>query len=277
VTLGSRVSEAVASLRASGAVLRPAVGIVLGSGLGALADEVDAEATVPYSQIPHCPVPTAAGHRGRLILGRLEGQPVAVLQGRTHLYEGYTAEQVTFPIRVLAALGVRTLIVTNAAGGINREFRTGDLMMVSDHINFSGTNPLLGPNDDTLGPRFPDMSQAYDRALRAVAEAAAQEERIPVRTGVYVGMLGPSYETPAEIEMLARWGADAVGMSTVAEVIVARHAGLRVLGIAAITNAISRPPHAPAPVTHDEVLAASRTIEPRFTRLMRKLVRDLPD
>lgn len=277
MTLRSRLSEAVETLRASGAVLRPAVGIVLGSGLGALADEVDAEAAVPYSQIPHCPVPTAAGHQGRLIVGRLEGQPVAVLQGRTHLYEGYTAEQVTFPIQVLAALGARTLIVTNAAGGINREFRTGDLMMISDHINFSGTNPLVGPNDDTLGPRFPDMSQAYDRALRDVAEAAAREERIPVRTGVYVGMLGPSYETPAEIEMLARWGADAVGMSTVAEVIVARHAGLRVLGIAAITNAISRPPHPPAPVTHDEVLAASRMIEPRFTRLMRKLVRDLPD
>jgi purine-nucleoside phosphorylase len=277
VTLRSRVSEAVASLRAGGAVVRPAVGIVLGSGLGALADEVDAEAAVPYSQIPHCPVPTAAGHHGRLVLGRFEGHPVAVLQGRAHLYEGYTADQVTFPIRVLAALGARTLIVTNAAGGINREFRTGDLMIISDHINFSGTNPLVGPNDDTLGPRFPDMSQAYDRALRDVAEGAARDERIPVRTGVYVGLLGPSYETPAEIEMLARWGADAVGMSTVAEVIVARHAGLRVLGIAAITNAISRPPHPPAPVTHDEVLAASRTIEPRFIRLMRTLMRGLPD
>jgi purine-nucleoside phosphorylase len=221
-------------------------------------------------------VPTAAGHAGRLVLGRLAGRAVAALAGRCHLYEGYSAAQVTFPIRVLAALGVRTLIATNAAGGIHPELQSGDLMLIADHINFTGTNPLVGPNDEALGPRFPDMSQAYDPALRALAEACAGAEQIPLRRGVYAGVLGPSYETPAEVEMLARWGADAVGMSTVAEVIVARHAGLRVLGIAAITNAIGRGPAPGGPLTHEEVLAAARAAEPRLVRLVRRILRDLP-
>ncbi len=273
-TLRERIAEAVAGIRGRTA-RAPEVAVVLGSGLGALADVVEPDAAVPYAEIPHFPVPTAAGHRGRLIVGRLEGRAVAAMQGRCHLYEGYTPEQVTFPIRVLAALGARALIVTNAAGGLRPAFRRGDLMAIADHINFSGTNPLVGPNDDVLGPRFPDMSRAYDPALRALAETAAREEQIPLRTGVYVGVLGPSYETPAEIEMLARWGADAVGMSTVAEVIVARHAGLRVLGLAAITNVIERGAAPPGAVTHEDVLAAARELEPRFVRLVRRIIRGL--
>jgi len=275
VTVRDRTTEAVAVLRARTPRV-PEVGIVLGSGLGELADVVEPDAAVPYAEIPHFPLPTAAGHRGRLVLGRLEGRPVAVMQGRCHLYEGYTAEQVTFPIRVLAGLGARTLIVTNAAGGISQAFRRGDLMIIADHINFCGTNPLVGPNDDALGPRFPDMSRAYDPVLRVLVEAIAQEEHIPIRTGVYVGVLGPSYETHAEIEMLARWGADAVGMSTVAEVIVARHAGLRVLGLAAITNVITLGAAPSGPVTHEDVLAAVRQVEPRFVRLVRRIMQDLP-
>ncbi len=275
MTARDRTAEAVAVVRAR-TPRAPEVGIVLGSGLGALADAVEPDAAVPYAEIPHFPVPTAAGHRGRLVLGRLEGRTVAVMQGRCHLYEGYTAEQVTFPIRVLAGLGAHTLIVTNAAGGISPAFQRGDLMIIADHINFSGTNPLVGPNDDALGPRFPDMSRAYDPALRAFVEAIAHEEHVPIRTGVYVGVLGPSYETRAEIEMLARWGADAVGMSTVAEVIVARHAGLRVLGLAAITNVVKRGPAAPGSVTHEDVLAAAHEIEPRFVRLVRRMMQDLP-
>jgi purine-nucleoside phosphorylase len=274
VTLRDRIEEAVAALR-SRCTLAPDVGIVLGSGLGTLAEAVEQAATIPYAEIPHVPVSTVEGHRGQLALGRLEGRAAAVMQGRAHLYEGYTAAQVTFPIRVLAALGVRTLIVTNAAGGIRAEFNPGDLMIITDHINFTGTNPLVGPNDDALGPRFPGMSQAYDPSLCAFAEAAARAEQIPVHTGVYAGVLGPSYETSAEIEMLARWGADAVGMSTVLEVIAARHAGLRVLGISAITDAIGRRPARPEPVSHERVLAAARALEPRFGRLIRRIVRDL--
>jgi len=276
VTLRVRVAQAVEAVRARGGAASPEIGVILGSGLGALADQIDLAVAVPYAEIPHVPVPAAEGHRGRLVLGRLEGRTVAALQGRAHLYEGWTAEQVTFPVRVLVGLGVHTLVVTNAAGGLNPAFQSGDLMLITDHINFTGANPLVGPHDPLLGPRFPDMSRAYDPALRAVARGAARETGVPVREGVYAGVLGPSYETPAEVAMLARWGADAVGMSTVAEVIAARHAGLRVLGIAAITNAAG-PAGAPAgEVTHEEVLAVARTLEPRFVRLARRIVRDLP-
>jgi len=276
VTLRTRVAEAVEAVRARGGAVSPEIGLILGSGLGALADQVDLAAAVPYAEIPHAPVPAAEGHRGRLVVGRLEGRTVAALQGRAHMYEGWTAEQVTFPVRVLAGLGVHTLVVTNAAGGLNPAFQAGDLMLITDHINVTGTNPLVGPYDPALGPRFPDMSRAYDPALRAVARTAARDTDVPVREGVYAGMLGPSYETPAELAMLARWGADAVGMSTVVEVIAARHGGLRVLGIAAITNA-ALPAGGPAgPVTHEEVLAVARALEPRFLRLVRRTVRDLP-
>jgi len=292
MTVRDEIADAVTAVRARSPAT-PRLGIILGSGLGALADDVAGAAAVRFTEIPHFPVPTAKGHHGRLVLGTFEDHGVAVMQGRSHLYEGYTAAQVAFPVRVLAALGVRILIVTNAAGGLAGTLRTGDLMLITDHINFSGTNPLVGPNDDILGPRFPNMSDAYDPGLQALARRAAREERISLRTGVYVGVLGPSYETEAELAMLKSWGADAVGMSTVTEVIAARHAGLRVLGVAAITNGASPPPRrrraasskppaealekpaAPTSVTHDAVLAAAREIGPRLSRLIRRTLRYL--
>jgi len=270
MTARAQIDEAAAAVRRR-VPAAPEVGIILGSGLGTLADAAEVDAAVAYTEIPHFPVSTASGHRGRLVLGRLEGKRVAILQGRVHLYEGYTAAQVAFPVRVLSALGVRTLVVTNAAGGIARGFRVGDLMVITDHINFMGTNPLVGPNDDALGPRFPDMSRAYDPALVSATLAAGQAEGIPLRQGVYVGVSGPSYETPAELAMLARWGADAVGMSTVPEVIAARHAGVRVLGVSAITDVVGG-----APPAHDAVLRAASEIAPRFLRLIRRILRDLP-
>ncbi len=276
MTLRERLREAVAVVRARSEGFRPEVGVILGSGLGGLADVVHARAAVPYAEIPHFPVPTAEGHRGRLILGTLEGQAVAVLQGRCHLYEGHSAAHVALPVRVLADLGVRTLLVTNAAGGLNPTFRAGDLMIIEDHINFTGTNPLVGENDPELGPRFPDMSAAYDLALREAALAASREEGVPLRSGVYVGVLGPSYETPAEVEMLSRWGADAVGMSTVTEVIAARHRGLWVLGIAAITNSLVRGTGQKGAVTHAEVLSVASELGPRFVRLVRSILRTMP-
>lgn len=266
------LDEAVAVVRAH-ARIAPACGIVLGSGLGGLAEEIEAEAVVPYRTIPHFPVPTAEGHAGELVLGRLEGRPVAARRGRAHLYEGYTAREVVFPVRLLAALGTSALILSNAAGALNPAFRRGDLMLLTDHINFTGTNPLVGPNDDRLGPRFPDMSQVYDASLRRLAEAAARADRTPLRAGVYAGVVGPSYETPAEIRMLRAFGADAVGMSTVLEAIAARHAGMRVLGVAAITNTAAGGEGA---LSHQDVLAAAAAVGPRFVSLVRRIVRDLP-
>jgi purine-nucleoside phosphorylase len=271
--LGARIQEAAASIRARlGRDAAADIGLVLGSGLGAMADAAEAAAALAYREIPHFPVPAAEGHRGRLVLGRLEGRRVAVLQGRVHLYEGYTAEQVAFAVRVLRALGAHTLIVTNAAGGLAPDLRAGNLMLIGDHINVTGTNPLVGPNDAGLGPRFPDMSSAYDAGLRAAAMEAARAEQLALREGVYAGVLGPAYETPAEAAMLRRWGADAVGMSTVPEVIAARHAGLRVLGISVITNAVAAEP---AAVTHDQVLAVATGAGPRLLRLLCRIVRAL--
>jgi purine-nucleoside phosphorylase len=246
-------------------------GIILGSGLGGVAEAVSAEAAIPFQEIPHFPAPSVEGHRGRLLIGRLEDKRVAVLQGRAHLYEGYTAAQVVLPVRALARLGVRTLIVTNAAGGIAQGLGAGDVMVITDHINFTGVNPLTGPNDDSLGPRFPDLSRAYDPALVTLALEAAREEGIEVETGIYLAVTGPSYETPAELSMMERWGADAVGMSTVPEVIAARHAGLRVLGLSAITNTVSA-----EAATHDAVLAAAAHLAPIMARLVRRIVRRLP-
>ncbi|HLW48854.1 MAG TPA: purine-nucleoside phosphorylase [bacterium] len=274
--LARAVHEAADAIRAHWPQV-PQCAIVLGSGLGGLAGEIDGDAVVPYGAIPHFPVPSVAGHAAELVLGRLDGRPVAALAGRAHLYEGYTAGQVAFPVRVLAALGTPVLVLSNAAGGLNPAFRRGDLMLLTDHINLTGANPLVGPNDDRIGPRFPDMSAVYDPGLRSVAEAAARADGIPLRTGVYAGVLGPSYETLAEIRMLRTLGADAVGMSTVVEAIAARHAGMRVMGIAAITNAIDgRDRAAEAAVAHEDVLAAAAAIGPRFAALVRKIVRDLP-
>ena len=252
----------------------PDVGIILGSGLGALADVVRADAAISYAEIPHFPPVSVEGHAGRLLVGTLDGRSVAVMCGRAHFYEGYPMAQVVLPVRVLCTLGVRTLIVSNAAGGLNRDFSAGDLMVITDHINFMGTNPLIGPNESDLGPRFPDMSQAYDPALIALADVAAVRLGIPLRRGVYLGVTGPSYETPAELRMMARWGGDAVGMSTVHEVIVARHCGMRVLGFSAIADKATG--DTPEKVTHEDVIAAVKRLEPNFVRLVRLIVNLLP-
>lgn len=270
--LRERLDAAVSSIRTRVRTI-PQVAIILGSGLGALAEQIDAEARLPYAEIPGFPRSTVEGHAGRLILGTLEGKAVVAMQGRVHFYEGYTLAEVVFPVRVMRRLGAAVLLVSNAAGGINRQWHRGDLMIIADHINFMGSNPLIGPNDPELGPRFPDMSQAYDPELIALAERAALAEGIPIRKGVYVGVHGPSYETPAELRMLGRWGADAVGMSTVPEVIAARHMGMRVLGITAITDMATG--EQVAPVSHEEVMAAARELEPRFIRLVRRILREM--
>ena len=273
MTWAERSQEAAAAIRRR-TPRTPGVGIILGSGLGALADQVRADAIIPYAEIPHFPRPAVEGHAGRLLVGTLDGQPSAVLQGRAHFYEGYPMSQVVFPVRVLHALGARTLIVTNAAGGLNPDFQAGDLMIITDHINFMGTNPLIGPNEDALGTRFPDMSAAYDPELIRLADVAAPHAGVTLRKGVYLGVTGPSYETPAELRMMRRWGADAVGMSTVHEVITARHCGMRVLGISAIADMATG--EAAAVVTHDEVIATMRRIEPAFVGLVRRIVTLLP-
>jgi purine-nucleoside phosphorylase len=234
VSLVDRLDEAAAAVRGRTA-LRPAVGIVLGSGLGAFADALEDAVAVPFAEIPHFPASTVVGHSGALVVGRSRGVPVAVMKGRVHFYEGYSLDQVVFPVRVLGRLGVKTLVLTNAAGAINPAFAPGDLMVIEDHLNLLG-NPLLGPNEDALGPRFPDMSEVYDRGLRDVAETACRAASTRCHRGVYVSLTGPSYETPAEIRMFRTMGADAVGMSTVPEAIVARHMEMRVAGLSCLTN-----------------------------------------
>jgi len=233
-SLVARLDEAAAAVRARTS-LAPTVGVVLGSGLGAFADSLEDATSVPFPEIPHFPASTVAGHGGALVVGRSGGVAVAVMKGRVHYYEGYPLSDVVFPVRVLGRLGVRTLVVTNAAGAINPAFAPGDLMVIEDHVNLLG-NPLVGPNEDALGPRFPDMSEAYDRGLRDSAEAACGAAGVKCHRGVYVAMTGPSYETPAEIRMARVLGADAVGMSTVPEVVAARHMGLRVVGLSCLTN-----------------------------------------
>ena len=250
---------------------RPKVGLVLGSGLNPLADAVQAAQPIPYHDIPHFPQPTVEGHIGRLVLGQLAGAAVMVMQGRAQFYEGYPMQQVVFPIRVMQVLGIETLIVTNAAGGLNPSFRAGELMLIADHINLmgmAGLNPLLGPNDPELGPRFPDMSQAYDSELRQIAREVAREGDIPLHEGVYIGLGGPSFETPAEIRFLRLIGADAVGMSTVPEVTVARHGRLRVLGVSGISNVLQAEPQPGQETSHEEVLLAGQQIVPRLTALI---------
>ncbi|MBN1580718.1 MAG: purine-nucleoside phosphorylase [Anaerolineae bacterium] len=254
------------------------IGIILGSGMNPLADSVSDADILPYETIPHFVSSTVAGHTGRLAIGRLEKCSVLVMQGRIHYYEGYSMQQVTFPIRVMHFLGIHTLIVTNAAGGLRPEFTPGDLMLLSDHINLigmAGHNPLNGPNDSDLGPRFPDMSQAYDPALRSIARTVAEKERIPLYEGVYICLAGPSFETPADIRFLRIIGADAVGMSTVPEVTVARHMGMRVLGISGISNVLVSETGQHQETTHEEVLEAGQIIVPRLTALIRGVLRQL--
>ena len=244
----------------------PEIGLILGSGLGVLADHVEDAAVISYEDIPHFPLSTVEGHAGELVIGRLAGRTVVIMRGRFHMYEGYGPELTAFPVRVMKALGARTLVVTNAAGGINTSFEPGDLMLISDHLNLTGRNPLVGPNDGELGPRFPDMSEAYSRRLRAIAGETAREQGLSLREGVYAGLLGPSYETPAEIRMLRALGADAVGMSTVAEVIAARHAGLEVLGISCISNMAAG--ILDQPLSHDEVMETTERVKSRFLALV---------
>lgn len=259
---------------------RSRVGLILGSGLNALADEVIDADRIPFAEVPGFVAPTVQGHQGRLVFGNLGGQEVVIMQGRIHAYEGYSMQRVTLPVRVMAELGVRTLIVTNAAGGVNPDFNAGDLMLITDHIGFltmAGANPLWGPNDDTLGPRFLAMNNAYDRELRRLALKVAADLNIELRQGVYAGLGGPTFETPAEIRFLRLAGADACGMSTVPEVIVARHMGLRVLGISGISNATIHDPNAEEEANHEEVLAAGRAMTPKLMALIRGVLERLGD
>ena len=245
-------------------------GIVLGTGLGGLVNKIEIEASIPYEQIPHFPVSTVQGHQGRLIVGRIGEVPVLAMQGRFHYYEGYTMEQVTFPARVMKLLGIERLFVSNASGGLNPGFKVGDVMVITDHINMFGTNPLIGPNVDEFGPRFPDMSQTYSQRLIARALEIGKEENLDLRTGVYIGTTGPTFETPAEYKMFRTLGGDAVGMSTVPEVIVAHHAGIEVFGISIITD--SGVPGEIVEVSHEEVQRVAAAAEPRMTRVIERLV-----
>ncbi|GGD00159.1 purine-nucleoside phosphorylase [Pontibacillus salipaludis] len=252
---------------------QPIVGMILGSGLGVLADEIESAVTIPYGDIPHFPQSTVAGHKGQLVIGQLEGKQVIAMQGRFHYYEGYNMKQVTFPVRVMKQLGVESLFVTNAAGGINESFKPGDLMIITDHINNMGDNPLIGKNDDELGARFPDMSKAYDVELTNHAKACADRLGLKVQEGVYVGNTGPSYETGAEVRMLRTMGGDAVGMSTVPEVIVANHAGMNVLGISCISNMAAG--ILDQPLTHDEVIETTQQVRQDFLNFVKELTKSL--
>ena len=260
-------AEASASAVRERFARRPDVAIVLGTGLGALGREIDVETTIEYRDIPNFPLSTVESHSGRLLCGTLGGRTVVAMQGRFHRYEGYTLQQVAFPVRVLRALGAETLVVSNACGGMHPLWRPGDLMLIADHINMLGESPLVGPNDDRLGPRFPDMSEPYDAALRALAREVAADLRIPLREGVYVAVTGPNLETRAEYRMLRALGADVVGMSTVPEVIVARHAGMRVLGLSIITDQCL--PDALEPATLERIIAVAGAAEPGLTQLVR--------
>jgi purine-nucleoside phosphorylase len=258
--------------------VRPRIGLILGSGLSTLADAVEDGVVIPYGEIPHFPVSTVEGHVGRLVVGRLEGQAVAVMQGRAHYYEGYSMAEIAFPVRVLQVLGIEILVITNAAGGLNSEFRAGDPMLITDHINLigmSGLNPLRGPNLDDFGPRFPDMSRAYDPELRTLARQVAREADVVLREGVYICLAGPSFETPADLGFLRVIGADAVGMSTVPEATVARHGGTRVLGLSGISNVLPVEGAPPVETTHEEVLEAGRMLVPRLEAIIRGVLREI--
>ncbi|WP_055107711.1 purine-nucleoside phosphorylase [Paenibacillus ihumii] len=259
------IQEAAGYIRSKSDV-QPKIGLILGSGLGVLADQIEGAVSIAYQDIPYFPQSTVEGHAGELLIGTLQGTPVILMKGRFHMYEGYGPELTAFPVRVMKALGVAKLLVTNAAGGINTSYKPGDLMLISDHINMTGRNPLTGPNDPELGARFPDMSEAYSRRLREIAKQVAGDKEIPLQEGVYVGLLGPSYETPAEIRMFRTLGADAVGMSTVSEVIVARHAGLEVLGISCISNMAAG--ILDQPLSHEEVIETTDRVREKFLNLV---------
>jgi len=255
---------------------QPRVGIILGSGLNDLADSVQKADIIPYSDLPNWPVSTVHGHAGRLVIGELEGQIVFIMQGRIHFYEGYSMPQITLPVRVMQRLGIEIMIVTNAAGGVNPAFIPGDVMLITDNLNLigmTGLNPLIGPNIDELGPRFPDMSQAYDRKLMEIARKAASQNGVALREGVYCALSGPSFEGPADVRFLRMIGADAVGMSTVPEVIVARHGALRVLGFSGISNKAN--PDGSTVTTHEEVIEAGKVIAPKVEKIIRGVLHSL--
>jgi purine-nucleoside phosphorylase len=255
---------------------QPRVGIILGSGLNDLADSVQKADVIPYADLPNWPISTVHGHAGRLVIGELEGQTVFIMQGRIHFYEGYSMSQITLPVRVMQRLGLEIMIVTNAAGGVSPDFTPGDVMLITDNLNLmgmTGMNPLIGPNLDELGPRFPDMSQAYDRKLMDIARDAASQNSIALQEGVYCALSGPSFEGPADLRFLRMIGADAVGMSTVPEVIVARHGGLRVLGFSGISNKANL--DGSTITTHEEVIEAGKTIAPKMEKIVRDVLRSL--
>ena len=268
-----RIEEAVRFLR-SKTSLEPAIGIILGTGLGGLVREIRAELVVDYAEIPHFPVSTVESHHGKLIFGTLAGKQVMAMQGRFHMYEGYSLQQVTFPVRVMHLLGVRTLLISNAAGGMNPQFSRGTIMVITDHINLLGDNPLIGPNDETLGPRFPDMSEPYSKELVRLAEEVALQMKIRTERGVFVAVPGPNLETRAEYRFLRLIGADAVGMSTVPENIVANHMGMKVLGFSIITDECF--PDALQPANVADIIAVANRTEPHLTAIMKAVVERLP-
>jgi purine-nucleoside phosphorylase len=256
--------------------IQPRIGLILGTGLGGLAETIQQPAIIPYSELPGWPLSTVQGHAGRLVLGELDGQSLLVMQGRIHFYEGYNMAQVTLPVRVMQRLGIEILVVTNAAGAINPKFMPGDVMLITDHLNFvgmAGLNPLIGPNLNELGPRFPDMSQAYDRELCELSRKVANENKLELHEGVYVGLSGPSFESPADLRFLRLAGADSVGMSTVPEVIVARHGGTRVLGFSGISNKANLDGN--TITSHEEVLASGNVIVPKLETLIRGVLQAL--
>jgi purine-nucleoside phosphorylase len=270
-----QIDEAVDAIRTRTSY-RPRVGLILGSGLNSLADSVQKADIIPYGQLPNWPVSTVQGHAGRLVIGELEGQTAFVMQGRIHFYEGYSMSQITLPVRVMLRLGLEMMFVTNAAGGVNPDFAPGDVMLISDNLNLvgmMGANPLMGPNIDELGPRFPDMSQAYDRKLMDLARQVASNENLQLHEGVYCALSGPSFEGPADLRFLRGIGADAVGMSTVPEVIVARHGGMRVLGLSGISNKANL--DGSTVTTHEEVMEAGKVIAPKMEKIIRGVLRSL--
>lgn len=270
--LRRQIEEAVRVIRKK-TKSNPPVGIILGTGLGGLAKEIEREVEIDYGKIPHFPVSTVESHRGRLMFGTLAGKSVVAMQGRFHYYEKYTLQQITFPVRVMKFLGINTLLISNAAGALNTAFRKGEVMIITDHINLLGDNPLIGLNDESLGPRFPDMSEPYNRELITLAEQAARDLKIGVRKGVYAAMQGPNMETRAEYRFLREIGADAVGMSTIPEDIVAVHMGIKVLGVSILTDECF--PETLKPVSLEDVIAVAKEAEPRMTAVMKEVVRKL--
>ncbi len=269
LSIYENATEAAEFVRGRLGALNPQVAIVLGSGLGAVADAVEAPVYIPYAEIPHFPKSTAIGHAGRMVAGKLGGVDLVVMQGRVHFYEGYTPQQVTFPMRVLGRLGIHTVALTNAAGGLNPTYRVGQLVLIADHINYLGFNPAVGPNDDRMGLRFHDMTEAYSKKLRAIAQITATTIGLTLVEGVYLATSGPSYETPAEIRAFRQWGADLVGMSTVPETIIARHQGMHVLGISCVTNLAAG--ISPTLLTADEVIETGKQVQHQLAELFVKL------